>query len=101
MLAGRSKEAARLRAIHEAETMGLRAIHNRETTGQTGATTPFGQEGQRVPQGRGEAPAEEMPRVGPKLVPRDVEPTVSIVIPTKNEARNLPYVLSRLPRTAK
>ena len=97
MSAGTSKEAGRLRAIHEAETMGLRAIHNRETTGQTGANTPFGQEGQRFPQVRGEAPAEEMPRVGPKLVPRDVEPTVSIVIPTKNEARNLPYVLSRLP----
>ena len=44
-----------------------------------------------------EAPVEEMPRVGPKLVPRDSEPTVSIVIPAKNEARNLPYVLARLP----
>jgi hypothetical protein len=98
MSAGTSKEAGRLRAITEAETMGLRAIHNGETTGQSGPVAPFGQEGQRSPQRRDEAPAEEMPRVGPKLVPRDVEPTVSIVIPTKNEARNLPYVLSRLPQ---
>ena len=38
-----------------------------------------------------------LPRVQPRLVPREAEPTVSIVIPTKNEGRNLPYVLARLP----
>ena len=29
--------------------------------------------------------------------PRDTEPTVSIVIPAKNEARNLPLVFAELP----
>src|SRR5580704_8177496 len=97
MSAGTGKEAGKLRAINEAEKMGRRAIHNRGTTGKGAAVAPFGQEGQRSLQVRNEGPADEMPRVGPKLVPRDVEPTVSIVIPAKNEARNLPYVLARLP----
>lgn len=49
------------------------------------------------PPGQGLAQAEERRRVGPKLVSRMAEPTVTIVIPAKNEARNLPYVLARLP----
>jgi hypothetical protein len=97
MSAGTGKEAGMLRAIHEAEKMGQRVIHNRDTTGKVAAIAAFGKEGQRSLPVRNEGPTEEMPRVGPKLVPRDVEPTVSIVIPAKNEARNLPYVLSRLP----
>jgi glycosyltransferase involved in cell wall biosynthesis len=40
---------------------------------------------------------EQVPRVGPRLVRGNAEPTVSIVIPAKNEERNLPYVLPRLP----
>jgi glycosyltransferase involved in cell wall biosynthesis len=43
-------------------------------------------------------PAEEMLRVRPILAPRDTEPTVSIVIPAKNEARNLPHVFATLPK---
>ena len=41
--------------------------------------------------------AEAMPRVRPILGSQS-EPTVSIVIPAKNEARNLPHVFAGLPR---
>ena len=96
MSAGTGKDAGRLRAIHEAGIVGLRAI---TTEKQRARRQPISIRARRAryPQVRDEAPTGEMPRIGPKLVPRDVEPTVSIVIPTKNEARNLPYVLSRLP----
>lgn len=68
MSAGTGKEAGRLRAIHEAGKMGRRAIHNRDTTGKRAAVAPSGQEGQRSLRVRNEGPADEMPRVGPKLV---------------------------------
>ena len=38
-----------------------------------------------------------MPRVRPILGSHNAEPTVSIVIPAKNEARNLPHVFAELP----
>ena len=41
--------------------------------------------------------ADEMPRVRPIIGKRVTEPTVSIVIPAKNEARNLPHVFAKLP----
>ena len=40
---------------------------------------------------------EETPRARPMLGARKTEPAVSIVIPAKNEARNLPHVFARLP----
>lgn len=40
---------------------------------------------------------EEVPRVRPLQGPQKAEPAVSIVIPAKNEARNLPHVFARLP----
>ena len=41
--------------------------------------------------------AEETSLVRPMFGPRDAEPTVSIVIPAKNEARNLKHVFETLP----
>jgi len=43
-------------------------------------------------------PGEQPSRVRPILAPRDTEPTLSIVIPAKNEARNLPHVIAKLPK---
>ena len=40
----------------------------------------------------------EMTRVGPLIGPQETEPRISIVVPAKNEARNLPQVLAKLPR---
>ena len=42
--------------------------------------------------------AEAMPRVRPIHGSHSAEPTVSIVIPAKNEARNLPHVFAELPQ---
>ncbi len=42
-------------------------------------------------------PTEEMPRVRHLHGPPKTDPTVSIVIPTKNEAQNLPHVFKKLP----
>ena len=42
-------------------------------------------------------PGEAERRTQQRLRPNQAEPTVSIVIPTKNEARNLPHVLAGLP----
>ena len=64
---------------------------------QRGAISPSGRQGRRAPEIPAvglRVPAEELPRV---LGPRDAEPTVSIVIPAKNEARNLPRVFAKLP----
>jgi glycosyltransferase involved in cell wall biosynthesis len=41
--------------------------------------------------------AEEVAQVHPMLGQRESEPTVSIVIPAKNEERNLPHVFAKLP----
>ena len=52
---------------------------------QRGAISPSGRQGRRAPEIPAvglRVPAEELPRV---LGPRDAEPTVSIVIPAKNE----------------
>ncbi len=46
----------------------------------------------------GRVPAEKMSRVGPLIGPQETEPRVSIVVPAKNEAQNLPRVLAKLPR---
>ena len=43
-------------------------------------------------------PAEKITRVGPLIGPQETEPRVSIVVPAKNEAQNLPRVLAKLPR---
>ena len=42
-------------------------------------------------------PGEAERRTQQRLRPDQAEPTVSIVIPAKNEARNLPHVLAGLP----
>jgi glycosyltransferase involved in cell wall biosynthesis len=62
------------------------------------AVSRFGREGKGAPVvGPEVPPAEVMPRVHPILGERKTEPTVSIVIPAKNEARNLPHVFAGLP----
>jgi glycosyltransferase involved in cell wall biosynthesis len=77
---------------------GLRSIDGTGTGVRRGTILSFRRRG-RNPAAAAvvEASVEEIPRVGPKLVAREAEPSVSIVIPAKNEARNLPYVLARLP----
>jgi len=40
---------------------------------------------------------DPMPRIRSMSAPENSEPTVSIVIPAKNEARNLPHVFEKLP----
>jgi len=44
-----------------------------------------------------EVASQEMAQVWPMAGSRETEPTVSIVIPAKNEARNLPHVFEKLP----
>lgn len=75
----------------------MRSIDKTGAGARRGTISSLGRKRRMAPEAVLEAPVEEWPRVGPKLVPRDSEPTVSIVIPAKNEARNLPYVLARLP----
>jgi glycosyltransferase involved in cell wall biosynthesis len=43
------------------------------------------------------SPADSKPRIRPVYLEEEREPSVSIVIPAKNEARNLPHVFARLP----
>ena len=75
----------------------MRSIDGTGAGVRRGTISSLRRRGRTAPEAVLEAPVDEIPRVGPKLVPRDAEPTVSIVIPAKNEARNLPYVLARLP----
>ena len=44
-----------------------------------------------------EMPSQEVAQVRPMLGSRETEPSISIVIPAKNEARNLPHVFEMLP----
>lgn len=45
-----------------------------------------------------EEPEDGVQHQRPVLVPlRDDEPTISVIVPTLNEARNLPYVFERMP----
>lgn len=65
--------------------------------GQGAAVSPSGRARQRCPEMDLQIAADEMPRVRPIIGKRVTEPTVSIVIPAKNEARNLPHVFAKLP----
>ena len=60
--------------------------------------SPSGRKGRSVPEVALKAQAEQMSVVRPMFGPRDAEPTVSIVIPAKNEARNLQHVFATLPQ---
>ncbi len=50
-----------------------------------------------VPAVESKVPSQEMAQVRPMVGSRETEPTISIVIPAKNEARNLPHVFEKLP----
>jgi len=64
-----------------------------------GSIHPSGREGQWATEaGLKAGPAEALPQVRPILGSQHAEPTISIVIPAKNEARNLPHVFEELPR---
>ena len=76
----------------------LRSNDKADAIALKGAISPFGRQARRAPGVGLKVPAEKMPRVRPMLGPRDTEPTVSIVIPAKNEARNLPHVFATLPK---
>jgi glycosyltransferase involved in cell wall biosynthesis len=63
-----------------------------------GAISPSGLEEERAAEVGPEVRADEaLPRVHPILGARTTEPSVSIVIPAKNEAQNLPHVFAELP----
>jgi glycosyltransferase involved in cell wall biosynthesis len=76
---------------------GLTFNGETETTVQGKATARVGR---RWPQSLGaesEDPADPAAELDNPTEPRSLEPTLSIVIPAKNEARNLAHVFAKLP----